>query len=260
MKRAPTTRDILPLARAQKAAEEVPTGEAFKSRWIDFEHGIRVGNLEPHQRITRILKHRLEERYGTDFVTDRWGRGVYWQWICWVSRANREARPLSGKDNYSAAKLFISIDRRARIFQAGMQIERGYARGSADKPWGLKKDWDWHRFMAQCTAGGALEAELRRLVRREGFAARLDGGGKSVEIGPGFGSAAEIRDAARKMPADQWAGFQVFYPIPETEVRASGGYDLVQAILGAFAETVPLMNMCVRVGLDPGAPALKIGS
>jgi hypothetical protein len=38
-----------------------------------------VSNLEPHERITQILKYGLEERYATPFVTDRWGRGVFWQ-------------------------------------------------------------------------------------------------------------------------------------------------------------------------------------
>jgi hypothetical protein len=50
----------------------------FSPACLDFEHGIRVGNLEPHQRITRILKAALEGRHATAFTTDRWGRGVYW--------------------------------------------------------------------------------------------------------------------------------------------------------------------------------------
>ena len=52
MKKKPTQRDWLPLARAATGAAEVPTGAAFRPEWIDFEHGIRVGNLEPHERIT----------------------------------------------------------------------------------------------------------------------------------------------------------------------------------------------------------------
>lgn len=79
MKKRPTGKDWLPLVRAEGRAVEAPTGEAFRTEWIDFEKGIRVGNLEPHERITRILKYGLEEGYGTDFVTDRWGRGVFWQ-------------------------------------------------------------------------------------------------------------------------------------------------------------------------------------
>ena len=37
------------------AGGEAPTGEAFRTEWIDFAKGIRVGHLEPHERITRII-------------------------------------------------------------------------------------------------------------------------------------------------------------------------------------------------------------
>jgi hypothetical protein len=259
VKRSPTSRDILPLARTSGSPEEIPTGEAFRTQWIDFQNGIRVGNLQPHQRITRILKYRLEEKYATGFVTDRWGRGVYWQWICWLHRANRDAKTVSHGVNFGCAKLFISADRNSKVFQCGLQIERGYAKGHENEAWGLKKDWDWNRLITQCREGSSLEAEIRRLVKREGFIARLEGGGREAVFGADLHSAAGIREAARRMPADQWAGFQVFYPMPEAEVRAASGYELVQAALGAFAEVVPLMNMCVQVGLGPGAAVVRIG-
>ena len=116
----------------------MPTGEAFRPEWIDFEHGIRVGNLEPHERITQILKFQLESRHRTPFVTDRWGRGVYWQWICWLPRTNRLAKPLSSKVNFSCAKLFISADGDRKVFKSGLQVERGYVSGpEAEIPWGL---------------------------------------------------------------------------------------------------------------------------
>ena len=79
MKKRASPKDWLPLSRPARGAAEVPTGAAFRPEWIDFEHGIRVGNLEPHERITQILKHGLEQRHGVKFVTDRWGRGVHWQ-------------------------------------------------------------------------------------------------------------------------------------------------------------------------------------
>jgi hypothetical protein len=59
----------------------------FRPEYLDFERGIHVGNLEENQRITRILKLALEARYGQGFVTERWGRGVYWQWIGYLPRA-----------------------------------------------------------------------------------------------------------------------------------------------------------------------------
>ncbi|MBI3950356.1 MAG: hypothetical protein HY314_07875 [Acidobacteria bacterium] len=61
----------------------VPPGTDVRTEYLDFDRGIRVGNLEPHERITRILKIALESGFGQSFVTVRWGRGVYWQWIGW---------------------------------------------------------------------------------------------------------------------------------------------------------------------------------
>ncbi len=269
MKRRPTSKDWLPLARADGPAVEAPTGEAFRTEWIDFDRGIRVGNLEPHERITRILKFRLEEEYGTGFVTDRWGRGVYWQWICWVPRADRDAKPLSSSVNFGCAKLFISQDRPARVFQCGLQVERGAesasrysadsaSRYSADSGEGevvLQDDWDWHRLMRQCAAKTPLDDELHRLVRKEGFVARIWGWpGAPSFTAANYRSAAQIRQAARKAPRDRWAGFQLYYPMPEPEVRATGGYDFVQAIMGAFSEVIPAMNLCMQVTLAPARP------
>ncbi len=241
MKKRATAKDMLPLARLGKAPGIVPTGEAFRPEWIDFENGIRVGNLEPHERITQILKHNLELRHGTPFVTDRWGRGVFWQWICWLPRANREAKPISNGVNFGCAKLFISADREKRIFEFGLQVERGYLRDEAGSGWVLADDWDWHRLMKQCARATALDAELRRLLR-EGFIAEMNGG-----VGGALSTAAGIRAAARKCPGDQWAGFQLYYPMPEREVRACTGFELVTAVLGAFAQVVPVMNLCMQV-------------
>ncbi len=249
MRNRATTRDWLPLARAEGRAREVPTGEAFRPEWIDFERGIRVGNLEPHERITQILKHRLEETYTTAFVTDRWGRGVYWQWICWVPKENRQAKPVSSSVNFGSAKLFISLDKEGRRFQFGMTVERGVQRGRPSFPGILlKPDWDWHRLMKQCVKGSPLDRELARLVRREGFTASLGGAGASFTAST-FRSAAQLRAAAARAPAGEWAGFSLFYPMPESEVRSASGYEIVQAVLGAFTEVVPAMNMCMGVPL-----------
>ena len=126
MRKKPSQKDWLPLAKNEKAAGELPTGEAFRLQWIDFEKGIRVGNLEPHERITQILKYGLEQRHAVKFVTDRWGRGVYWQWICWLPRPNREAKPISSGTNFGCAKLFISLDRE----QHGVPVRHDRRAGS----------------------------------------------------------------------------------------------------------------------------------
>jgi hypothetical protein len=261
MKRKVDTRAILPLARTAGARPGEPTGEAFQTDWIDFDHGIRVGHLEPEERITQILKYHLERDYGTGFVTDRWGRGTYWQWICWLSRANREAKPISSSYNFGCAKLFISMDRAARVFQSGLQIERGIAQGKAEYPGTLlQNDWDWNRLLARCTRGGVLERELERLVRREGFVIEAGDIEGSVRLdASSFRSAAEVRAAARKARAEHWASFQLYYPMPEKELRACSGRELVQAVRATFQEVIPVMNACSQVGLERLRELPRIG-
>jgi hypothetical protein len=260
-KRRAAAGDWLPLAKTGRVAPGEPTGEAFDPACIDFENGIRVGNLEPEARITRILKHHLETVHAVPFVTDRWGRGVYWQWICWVPRPNRAAKPVSAGSNWSSAKFFITINREARVFEPGMTVERGYAAGpEAGEAWGLKPDWDWHRMTRQCTKGSAFDGELRRLLAREGFAVSVMGGAGTVRFDArSWTSALQVRAAAKKCPARDWAGVNVYYPMREAEVRSCSGYELVKAIEGVFAQLVPAMNRCLQVplgGLSAGRRAL----
>ena len=251
MKRRTSTEDWLPLAKSAGSAAELPTGEAFRSEWIDFQRGIRVGNIEPHERITQILKFHLEQRHHTSFVTDRWGRGVYWQWICWLPRANREAKPVSHDVNFGCAKLFISADTDTKIFKSGLQIERGYAQGPDPYPGCLlKPDWDWHRLIKQCAAGTKLDSELRRLLKREGFVVEVGNfETNAVFNAKNFKSARQIRDAAKKCPKREWAGLQLYYPMPEREVRGCTGYELVKAICDVFGEVTPAMNCCMTIPL-----------
>jgi hypothetical protein len=204
--------------------------------------------LEPHERITQILKFHLEQRYRTPFVTDRWGRGVYWQWVCWLPKANRLAKPVSHAVNFSCAKLFISADGERRVFKSGLQVERGYVTGpEAGQPWGLRPDFDWHRLLRQCRAGTVLDREVRRLVGREGFTAAVIGG--DFEDHP-CQTAPAIARAARACRPDRWAGFQLYYPMPAAELRQCTGYELVKAIVDVFTEVVPAMNTCMQVALN----------
>ena len=229
----------------------MPTGEAFKPEWIDFERGIRVGNIEPHERITQILKFHLESRYGTPFVTDRWGRGVYWQWICWLPRANRLAKTVSRDVNFGCAKLFISADGERKVFKSGLQVERGYASGpESKKPWGTRKDFDWHRLLKQCRTGTVLEGELRRLVELEGFVAAVVSEQASGELRERSYTRADLlRAALGKCSPRRWAGFQLYYPMPENELRGCTGYELVKAVAGVFVEVIPVMNCCMQMKL-----------
>jgi len=96
----------------------------FRPEYLDFERGIHVGNLEENQRITRILKLALEGRYGQPFVTERWGRGVYWQWIGYLPRANRTAKPVSSDVSFGCSKFFLTVDTGEQLFKCGLQVER----------------------------------------------------------------------------------------------------------------------------------------
>lgn len=244
-----SAKDWPPPGKTSVGATELPTGEAFRPEWIDFERGIRVGNIEPHERITQILKFHLESRHRTPFVTDRWGRGVYWQWICWLPRANRLAKTVSQKVNFGCAKLFISADCDRRVFKSGLQVERGYVSGpEADKPWGLREDFDWHRLLKQCRTGTVFDRELQRVVRQEGFVAAVIAEQASGELTERhFTSTTPLRAALRNCSPRRWAGFQLYYPMPELELRACTGYELTQAIAGVFEEVIPAMNCCMNV-------------
>ena len=253
------TRDRLPLdAKESGAAAEIPTGEAFRPEWIDFERGIRVGNLEPHERITQILKYHLETTYGTPFLTDRWGRGAYWQWICWVSRANRAAKPLSSKVNFGCAKFFITARGEDGIFKSGLQVERGHVEGPGDFPGNvLQPDWDWNRLIKQCKEGTPLDLEFHRLLEKEGFVIELgDWSSNQVFSSANFQSARQIAAAARAYSKREWVGLQIYYPMPAEEVESCTGFELVQAMFGLFRQVTPAMDACTQVPLGEATAGL----
>lgn len=254
MKRSIDMKTWLPLARSGGSGKDLPTGEAFRSDWIDFSHGIRVGNLEPHERITQILKFHLQESFGTPFITDRWGRGVYWQWICWLPKANRQAKPVSHSVKFDCAKLFITVDREQGIFKSGLQVERGYTAGpEAVEGWSLGPDWDWHRLVKQLRQGSVLDRELHRLLHREGFTAEVGNWDEGTVFTDGnFKSVEQVRTAVRKAGPETWAGFQLYYPMPAKEVRSCAGYEIVKAVCAVFAEVIPAMNACMQVKLARG--------
>jgi hypothetical protein len=224
----------------------------FKPEFLDFKRGIRVGNLEENERITRILKLELEARHQQPFVTQRWGRGVYWHWIGFLPRANRESKPISSKVSFGCAKFFISVDTEDKVFQCGMQIERGYLKPPRDYPeCRLREDWDWHRLVKSLRPASAMERELRRLVLREGFEI-FAGSWEGEPAGfskSNFPSMAKLRKVLDAAPGNHWAGFQLYYPMSEDEVRASTGLDLVESMLAVFGEVTPAMNLTMQIGL-----------
>ena len=258
MRRRDANGNWFPLSKPAGGSGREPTGEAFQTKWIDFDRGIRVGNIEPYERITQILKYHLEKRHATPFITDRWGRGVYWQWICWLPKANRQAKPLSHSYNFGCAKFFISVDKDTRVFQSGLQIERGYvakpASRSGDLPIVLQDDWDWHRLVKQCWSGTALDRELQRLIKREGFVVEVgDWTTKARFDASNFRSGRQVRGALKRRSQREWIAFQLFYPMPAQEVQACTGFELVKAVSAVFDEVMPAMNTCMQVELAAGA-------
>jgi hypothetical protein len=240
------------MSRQFQAARPFPrTAIGFLPEYLDFERGIRVGNLEDNQRITRILKLALESRYQEPFVTERYGRGVFWQWIGFLPRANRTAKPISSKISFGCSKFFLTVDTEARLFKCGFSVERGF-RVSPDYPSiELKPDWDWHRLTESLKPAGAMARELKRLVKVEGF--RIDAGGweDHLAVSKGkFPTMPRLKKVLVDAPGGSWAGFQVYYPMSEKDVRSSTGVDLIEAMMAIFEEVTPAMNLCMQTRLE----------
>ncbi|NWG12432.1 MAG: hypothetical protein HXY20_02725 [Acidobacteria bacterium] len=240
-----------------------PASIGFRPEFLDFDRGIRVGNLKDHERITRILKLALEAGCGEPFVTERWGRGVFWRWIGFLPRANRTAMPLSSHVSFGCSKFFVAVDTEERVFQCGMQVERGYVRAPREyHQCRLAADWDWHRLVRQLRSGSPMEKHLRRLVLREGFLCHA--GSWEEErcriAKKSFPAMAALRRTLDAAPARHWAGFQIYYPFSEEEVGASTGPDLIEAMLAVFRELTPVMNLCMHVKIAWRNPAISSGS
>ena len=230
--------------------DETPTspatlGRAFRTEWIDAAQGIRVGNIEPHERITQILKSWLQARHAQPFVIDKWGRGAYWKWICWVPRKNREAKPISGSGNWCSAKFYISAFGRSEQFSCGMQVERGPTAGPARFPGCLlQDDWDWHRLMRQLRKGSKLDTQMAQLLRKDGFEAWI---GDTTFTGKNYKSAGQLKRTLRKVADNEWAGFQLYYPMAYDEVHKMTGPEFVEAVCAVFRELTEAMDCVLEV-------------
>lgn len=225
---------------------------AFRPELLDFQRGIHVGNLEENERITRLLKLALEARYAQPFITERYGRGVYWQWISWLPRANRAAKPLSSQYSFGCAKFFISLHREEELFKCGLQLERGYLKAPRGyKDWALRPDWDWNRLLAALKPGGEMEHELKRLLR-EGFQLHAGTWDEASQYFSrrDFPGVRKLRQVLENAAPDNWAGFQLFYGMSESEVRAATGVDLIESMLAVFREVTPAMNLTMQIRLE----------
>ncbi len=115
----------------------------------------------------------------------------------------------------------------------------------------LRSDWDWHRLMKGLRAGTLLERELRRLILHEDFSL-CAGSWETERAGyhkDNFPSATKLHRLLNAAPDDHWAGFQVFYPMTEEEVRSATGVELVESMLAIFDEVTPLMNLTMQIRL-----------
>jgi hypothetical protein len=224
----------------------------FLPEYLDFQRGIRVGNLEDNQRITRILKLAIEEMYNESFVTERFGRGVFWQWIGFLPRSNRAAKPVSSNVSFGCSKFFLTLDTEDRVFKCGFSVERGFVQAPPDnKQTELKPDWDWYRLIKAMKPASPMEKELRRLVVREGFGIEAGNWEDRKVLPKGkLPEMAKLRKILQSSEVDSWAGFQVYYPMPEDEVRESSGVDLVESMLAVFREVTPAMNLCMQIQLS----------
>ena len=215
----------------------------FRSAYLDFDRGIRVGHLEVEERLTQILKSRLTERYGVRMICERWGRGIYWQWLCWVPEPNKKAKPLSSGHNFGSTKFYVSIDRAQRLFQSGMQVERAPTHPDDQGGLTVAEDWDWH-VLLKALSEKALPRHLSRLLS-EGFRIRVGAFASRTEYGHTTWDLNACRRKAQRLSAKAWGGFQLFWPMSEQEVQATSGPELVDAIMAVFAEVTPVMNLCM---------------
>lgn len=242
------------MQRTSFAGQVLPVmAVGFRPEFLDFQLGIRVGNLEDNERITRILKLALESRYGEGFVTERWGRGVYWQWIGYLPRANRTAKPISSQVSFGCSKFFLMVDTEEKFFKCGLQVERGYLKAQTEyRGCELQSDWDWHRLIAALRPKNSMEREIKRLLK-EGFMIRAGSwdADRSCYSRADFPGVLKLQRVLAAAPKDHWAGFQLFYPMSKVEVQSTTGVDLVEAMLAVFSEVTPVMNLCMQIHLKP---------
>jgi hypothetical protein len=224
----------------------------FQNDFLDFQKGIHVGNLEENQRITRILKLALEARYQQQFVTERFGRGVYWQWIGFLPRSNRSAMPLSSKVSFGCSKFYLTVDLEEQRFKCGFSVERGMIDPPADfQKIKLMPDWDWHRLLSELKPEGALIRELKRLIIREGFQIEVGNWENRIKVTRSMlDDPARVKQLLDDAEPAAWAGFQVYYAMPEKEIRGSSGIDLIEAMMAIFDEVTPAMNFCMQIRLE----------
>jgi hypothetical protein len=230
-----------------KPVEDFTPG--FKSEWIDFKNGIRIGHLEPEQRITQILKAELLRLYQEDFLVDHWGRGVYWAYIWFCPRKNLKIKNFKGKGQFPSAKYFIGLDSDRQKFVTGFYVESGYSVHEEPR-FQRQPDWDWNRFIEKLKSDSDFEKELRLLIQKEGFELAI-GFEEDLCIfsGSNYSGPEPIIQEIEKRLRDNWVVVQIYFPFTEKDIKAMDGSEIVQAVLGTWQETSGMMNMFLQIPL-----------
>lgn len=219
----------------------------FKTQWIDFKKGIRVGHLEEDQRITQILKKCLFKVFNEDFLVDHWGRGLFWSYIWFCPRANLKAKNFKGPGQFPSAKYFIGIDSDRSLFVSGLYVESGYNK-SEEPRYQRNSDWDWNRFVAKLKKDSTFQKEIQRLIFEESFELVI-GFEENLKIfnRENFKDVKSICNEIEKRLKEDWVVVQIYYPLSEKEVKSMKGSELIQATMGIWSESSNLMNACLQI-------------
>jgi len=142
------------------------TAIGFRPEYLDFQRGIRVGNLEERERITRILKiagialwRELRDGAlgpGCLLALDR---------LCFAFQPCGQAGV--GQGQLRLRQVLPLDGPRGGLFQCGMGVERGYVKAPREaRQCQLAEDWDWHRLIRALRPKSPMERELARLLAR----------------------------------------------------------------------------------------------
>jgi hypothetical protein len=107
----------------------------------------------------------------------------------------------------------------------------------------LAPDWDWY-ILLKALDQPALSVVIKRLLR-EGFRVRAGAFSALTEYHRKDWDVKACRRRLQRFASDEWGGFQLFWPMPEKEVRSSSGMELVQATLAVFEALTPAINLCM---------------
>ena len=140
------------------------------------------------------------------------------------------------------------MDQGEQLFKCGFSVERGFQNPPQDFPQcELKPDWDWNRLLKQLRAGSAFAGEINRLLKKEGFFIDLGNWEERRTFRKNNLPGPEtIRKILKKADPDSWAGFQVYYPMTESDILESSGVDLIESMLAVFREVTTAMNRCMQ--------------